>query len=227
MALGYKFFSLQKHGRNYKTALTLDDRSTNILPMKTQTKEKILEHGARLVYKKGFNHTGIGEILKAAQVPKGSFYHYFPSKDDFGLELLDFFAVMAASIGLAGLYDQSLSPLNRLKTYFQAYIDNYEKFSFKGGCPIGNLCLEMSDQNPAFRDKLTGILEQMQSAVAKVLEEARDQGDVPQDLAVEDTAHFIVSAWEGSILQMKAMKSKRPLEVFNRMVFEQLLTKWK
>ena len=57
---------------------------------KTDTKRKILEHGARLVHMKGFNHTGIQEILEVAGVPKGSFYFYFKSKEEFGLELVDY-----------------------------------------------------------------------------------------------------------------------------------------
>ncbi|MBI9075230.1 MAG: TetR family transcriptional regulator C-terminal domain-containing protein [Desulfatibacillum sp.] len=191
--------------------------------MKNSTKEKILEQGARLVYQKGFNHTGIGEILKAAKVPKGSFYHYFPSKEDFGLELLDYMAMWAASVGIAALYDKEASPLTRLKNFFKAYGDNFERYGYQGGCPVGNLCLEMSDQSAPFREKLESILEQMRNGIAKVLKEAIQAGEVPKDLSVEATAHFIISAWQGTLLQTKVMKNGESMAVFNRMVFEQIL----
>ncbi|WP_169829389.1 TetR/AcrR family transcriptional regulator [Desulfatibacillum aliphaticivorans] len=203
--------------------MTGDDRSTNNSLMKNETKEKILQHGARLVYQKGFNHTGIGEILKAAKVPKGSFYHYFPSKEDFGLELLDYMAVWAASVGIAALYDKSYTPLERLKNFFQAYEDNFERMNYTGGCPVGNLCLEMSDQSDPFREKLEKILEQMRRGIAKVLEEAVKAREVPEDLSVEATAHFIISAWQGTLLQTKVMKNGESIQVFKRIVFEQLL----
>lgn len=190
--------------------------------MKHQTKEKILSHGARLVYQKGFNHTGIGEILKAANVPKGSFYHYFPNKEEFGLQLLDFMTVWAASVGAKALEDRNTSPLDRLKNYFQAYADNLKRHSYQGGCPVGNLCLEMSDQSIPFRERLETILGKMRGQIAAILEEAVQAGEISRDLPVTATAHFIVSAWQGTLLQSKVMKNGESMAVFNRMVFEHL-----
>jgi len=59
--------------------------------MADNTKSRLIEIGAEIIHLKGFNHTGIKEILEAAQVPKGSFYHYFESKEDFGLQVIDYF----------------------------------------------------------------------------------------------------------------------------------------
>jgi TetR/AcrR family transcriptional repressor of nem operon len=191
--------------------------------MKSQTRKTILTQGARLVYKKGFNHTGIGEILKAANVPKGSFYHYFASKEDFGLALIDHMAAWAASVGDAALNDPDASPLTRLHKYFQAYADRLEQNNFHGGCPVGNLCQEMSDQNERFRQRLESILEQMREKIGQCLTEARQSGEVSQDLDIDTTARFIVSAWQGTLLQAKAMKSAAPLSAFWQMVFDRLL----
>ena len=57
----------------------------------TDTKNKLLQIGAKYVHLKGFNNTGLQEILKEAKVPKGSFYFYFKSKEEFGLEIIDVF----------------------------------------------------------------------------------------------------------------------------------------
>ncbi len=59
---------------------------------KISTRDKILEHAALIIHKKGFNNTGIQEILESAGVPKGSFYFYFRSKEDLGLALIDHYA---------------------------------------------------------------------------------------------------------------------------------------
>jgi len=50
-----------------------------------------LERGAEIIHLKGFNHTGVQEVLRAAGVPKGSFYNYFKNKEDFGLQVIDYF----------------------------------------------------------------------------------------------------------------------------------------
>jgi TetR/AcrR family transcriptional repressor of nem operon len=60
--------------------------------MKQDTKAHILDMGAQIVHQKGFNATGIQEVLNAAAVPKGSFYFYFKSKEEFGLQLIDHFS---------------------------------------------------------------------------------------------------------------------------------------
>lgn len=191
--------------------------------MKSQTRKTILTQGARLVYEKGFNHTGIGEILKAANVPKGSFYHYFASKEDFGLALIDHMAAWAASVGDAALHDPDASPLTRLRNYFQAYADRLENNGFHGGCPVGNLCQEMSDQNERFRQRLESILEQMREKIGQCLQQARQSGEVSPGIDIDTTAGFILSAWQGTLLQAKALKSAAPLAAFRQMVFDHLL----
>jgi TetR/AcrR family transcriptional repressor of nem operon len=97
------------------------------------TKEKILMVGAEIIHRKGFNNTGIQEILKAAGVPKGSFYFYFKSKEDFGLHLIDFFGNFLFSICEKYLNDSSGSPIERLRLFFDEFLTYFEKNEFKGG----------------------------------------------------------------------------------------------
>jgi TetR/AcrR family transcriptional regulator, transcriptional repressor for nem operon len=60
-----------------------------------------LERGAEIIHLKGFNHTGVQEVLRAAGVPKGSFYNYFKNKEDFGLQVIDYFMEFFFKINLA------------------------------------------------------------------------------------------------------------------------------
>jgi len=70
--------------------MILIDWSISIMNSDT-TKNRIIQKGAELVYLKGFNNTGIQEVLQAAEVPRGSFYFYFKNKEEFGLCLVDYF----------------------------------------------------------------------------------------------------------------------------------------
>jgi TetR/AcrR family transcriptional repressor of nem operon len=97
------------------------------------TKEKILMVGAEIIHRKGFNNTGIQEILKAAGVPKGSFYFYFKSKEDFGLHLIDFFGNFLFSRSEKYLNDSRGSPIERLRLFFDEFLTYFEKNEFKGG----------------------------------------------------------------------------------------------
>ena len=186
-------------------------------------KQRILKTGARLVHEKGFNDTGLQEILDAAQVPKGSFYYYFKSKEDFGLQLIDFFA--QDLLNKAGDFygDESLPCIERIRGLFKWQAEAFRRRDYKGGCPIGNLSLEMADCNSKFRNKLNGFFVDMKAGLAVYLDQARQRGEIPDTVDIEETADFIISSWEGALMQMKVSKNSVPHEVFDRMIFERLL----
>ena len=121
---------------------------------KIDVKEKILAAGAQIIHRKGFNHTGIQEVLKAAGVPKGSFYFYFKNKQDFGFQVVDFFDQSFAPMFMEIIDNVSVSPLARMEQVFDAFIRYFEELEFTCGCPIGNLAQEMGDLSPEFSDKL-------------------------------------------------------------------------
>lgn len=186
-------------------------------------KAAILEKGAQIVHKKGFNHTGIQEILDAAGVPKGSFYHYFKSKEDFGLKLLDYYEGYLISRAESQLRDNSGPPIKRLKEFFDGFLLFFESNGCELGCPIGNLSQEMGDLSPAFRERLEKIFLMMRSKIEEVLDEARQGGDLPDSLNARETADFIINSWEGAILRMKVWKNTEPLRLFDRMIFNSIL----
>jgi TetR/AcrR family transcriptional repressor of nem operon len=109
---------------------------TNLLKIMAKqqiTKEKILTVGAEIIHRKGFNNTGIQEILKAAEVPKGSFYFYFKSKEDFGLNLIDFFGNILFAKSDEYLNDSRGTPIERLRRFFNEFLTYFQENDFKGG----------------------------------------------------------------------------------------------
>jgi TetR/AcrR family transcriptional repressor of nem operon len=191
--------------------------------MKPNAKTRILKAGARLVHLKGFNHTGLQEVLEEARVPKGSFYYYFKSKEDLGLSLVDYFAENLKTMRDALSRDDSLTNLEKIRAIFKWQAESFKKAGFKGGCPIGNLALEMADCNPKFRKKLEQAFKEMKNDLAVYLEKARKAGEINESTDVAEIAAFIVSSWEGALMQMKVAKSTTPHAVFDRMVFQQLI----
>ena len=186
-------------------------------------KTRILKAGARIVLKKGFCDTGLAEVLEAAQVPKGSFYFHFKNKEDFGLQLIDSFAEVLKA-GQEKFYpDESLPHLERIRRLFRWQTELFRKNDFIGGCPIGNLSLEMGDRNAAFRKKLNRVFLEMKKNLVSQLGQARQGGELPDSIEPEETAGFILGSWQGALVQMKVSKTTTPHEVFDRMIFERLL----
>ena len=191
--------------------------------MKTNTKQKILENGAELIHLKGFNHTGLQEILNAAGVPKGSFYNYFNSKEDFGLQVIDYFTDYYAFMSRPILEDPALSPLEKIERLLDWFMLFFKSKDYAYGCPIGNLAQEMGDLSPAFRDKLQSTLNLMVDGYSELLAEAQEKGEISQHLDVRETAYFLVSSWHGALLHMKAIKGPEPLENHKRFIFDHVL----
>ena len=187
---------------------------------KESTKEKLLEAGAEIVHQKGFHHTGIQEILQSARVPKGSFYFYFKSKEDFGIQLVDHFG--RRFLGMVGpiLQDRRLSPMERIEGILDLFIRFFRDREYTGGCPVGNLAQEMGDLSPAFRERLEQSIRGMSRLFAGLLEEAREAGEAAADLDVERAGRLIVAGWHGALIHMKICKGPQPLEDHKRFVCE-------
>jgi TetR/AcrR family transcriptional repressor of nem operon len=186
-------------------------------------KNNLIEKGAEIIYIRGFNNTGINDILKTAGVPKGSFYHYFKDKEDFGVQLVDYFLLRFLANADTYLSQPSLSWVQSLKTFFHDFLVFFESNDFKGGCPIANFSLEMSDLNEAIRKKLEEAFGKMNDKIVAFLEKARANGELPDSLDLGKISNFILNSWEGALLRIKVSKDSTPMSFFESYVFDNLL----
>jgi len=190
---------------------------------KADTLIEILRRGLDIIMKHGFQAAGLNDILRAAGVPKGSFYYYFKSKEDFGLQVIDFYAGFLFARLEDALDDQSIPPLERLKAFFREFGRDMADDGFAAGSLIGNLTLEMAGQNPVFKEKLGLIYETLTSQIQRCLKEAAVRNEILVGLSGEKTADFIVNAWEGAVLRAKVEGSVEPIVEFEQYIFSILL----
>lgn len=191
--------------------------------MKTNIKEKIIKAGAEIIHKKGFNHTGIQEILSASGVPKGSFYFYFKNKEDFGLHVIDYFMGLFTQTSNLILKDHTLSPLQRMNSLFDGFMKVFKSMGYSCGCPIGNLSQEMGDLSSKFRDKLNASVDLMAAMFSRLIDEAKVAGEIDDAIDSSEAAHFIVSSWHGALIRMKIVKNSNPLEIHKKYILDHVL----
>lgn len=191
--------------------------------MKADAKTRLLRTGARIVHQKGFNDAGLQEILEEARVPKGSFYFYFKSKEDFGLQIIDYYAGFFLNKAAEMSDTEDGTYLERLKRYLDWQGDYMEANGYQGGCPFGNLSQEMADRNDRFREKLQDVFSRLRDRVAEVLTAAQQAGEIDPALDPRETADCILSAWQGVLIQMKVAKNGYSRGAFYHMVFDRLL----
>jgi TetR/AcrR family transcriptional repressor of nem operon len=190
---------------------------------KKNTKEEIISVGTGLIALHGYNATGIDAVLKQVGVPKGSFYHYFGSKEEFGLAVIDRFAERYDLKLDTFLKDEEVTPRNRIRNYLEHGLANLTQNQCSKGCLIGNLGQELADQNERFRTRLDEIFRSWKQRFAACLQEAQEVGELAQDADPPVIGGFILSGWEGAILRAKVMKSPQPLRDFIDTLFATVL----
>lgn len=193
--------------------------------MKRNTKHIIIETGAKIMHEKGFGSTGIQEVLNTAKVPKGSFYFYFKSKEEFGLEVLNYFFDHFKNQFSIYIQYEEKPHIQRVKDFLTEFLTFFINGEYKGGCPIGNFTLEMSDVNERFRDQLNKIIKESSALIADQIKLAQDKNEIANRDDPKTLADFIFYSWEGMIMQMKVERNSNALEKFNYYIFHQLLQK--
>lgn len=182
--------------------------------MKRENKrDELIRVGRDIIVQQGFKSASLNDILTTAGVPKGSFYYYFSSKEDFGLAIVDDFADEYRARLQATLEDERYSPLTRLRNYFELKIAEMAACGCTDGCLIGNLAQELSAQNEIFRDRLNYIFAEWEHYFEQCLIAAAAAGEIKSD-RYKELAKFILSSWEGAILQAKVTKSVVPMQTF-------------
>lgn len=176
------------------------------------TREHILATGERLCMHRGFTGMGLSELLKTAEVPKGSFYHYFRSKEAFGVAMLErHFAdyhqrlVQHFTQG-AGNYRY------RLLDYYQHTLTQFCQQGLISGCLTVKLSAEVCDLSEDMRTEMNKGASQIMALLAQALENGRREGCLKFSGEAEATAQVLYSLWLGANLQAKMARSSTPLE---------------
>ncbi len=187
-------------------------------------RDLILAKGAQVMTRRGYHGTGVLEIVQAAGIPKGSFYHYFASKEDFALQALEHLYQPRLERYQAALFESALSPRARVLSYYTELVAHFARQERpEHHCFIGSLSFEMAELSRPIGQQVEAILLRSVQLLADCLEQARAAGEVDAGTDCLALAEFIGNAWEGALLRMKVGRSVAPLNIFLTQL-ERLLT---
>ncbi|EOB4245964.1 TetR/AcrR family transcriptional regulator [Vibrio metschnikovii] len=180
--------------------------------MKTNdTRQHILDVGYQLVVSKGFTNVGLSELLKTADVPKGSFYHYFKSKEQFGEALInDYFADYSQRIH--DLFaDQHGTAYQRLMRYWQYWHEQSEGQCHAQRCLVVKLSAEVADLSDAMRIALLNGANAIIHAIAQCIEQGVNEGSIDVQHS-QLTAELLYNLWIGASLLSKLRQDNQGLD---------------
>lgn len=190
-----------------------------------KTKQTLLEVGLALFQEKGFNATGIQEIAAAAEIPKGSFYNYFSSKEDFGAAVIRHYAQVSEDKWVCSLQaaEEKEGAYEAICTSFLAITETYRCSEIKKGCLLGTLAAEISEASEECREALMESINQLKSVLVVRLETGQQQGKVRTDIPPQRLADLVWDCWQGSLLRMKVEKSVVPVNDSLELLFQHIL----
>jgi TetR/AcrR family transcriptional repressor of nem operon len=189
---------------------------------KQEVRTALLEVGMDTMFEKGYTNTGIQEILVALSVPKGSFYHYFESKENYAVEIIRHFDQSYTADLIRILRNPEETPFQRLRTYCDTTLSALEAQQCRRGCLIGNLSQEMSDQSEVLRKELCTVMYKWRDIFAACIEEGQIAGEIRKTRPPVALAELFQSAWSGAIMRAKTAKSTEPIETFIDVIFNDI-----
>ncbi len=184
-------------------------------------KEQLLEVGLDELLTNGYHGTGIKDVLDRLGVPKGSFYHYFRSKEVFAAEIIKFFADDLNHRLAASVSNKGELGLPALKRVFRLLVTEHKDGS--GGCILGALASEIAETSEVCRQALQKEVENWNRMMTIIIQQGQTIGDIRNDLDADVLARMAWNCWEGSVLRMKIEGRPEPTEEVVEVMFDAML----
>ncbi|MCQ8876708.1 TetR/AcrR family transcriptional regulator [Pseudoalteromonas shioyasakiensis] len=197
-------------------------RPPKVVRSNADTRALLISTGLETLTEFGFSATGIDTILKKVGVPKGSFYHYFKSKDDFGLAVVDAYNDYFIAKLTRYLSQPDVPHLERLINFTQSAAQGMQKYDFNRGCLVGNLNQELNHLPDDFKLRLVQSYQQWEFHVQQCIEGAQQQNLVSQEIDAAQMSEFFWIGWEGAVMRAKLNKSSQPLMLYTEMFLRAL-----
>ena len=178
----------------------------------SDVRKSILANGQRIMAGKGFSAVGINEILTASGVPKGSFYHYFGSKDAFGEAMLesyfdDYLADLDATLSAPGL-----TMAQRLMNYWNTWRDTQSFLDCQGKCLAVKLGAEGADLSESMRQVLKTGTAEIIGRIAVAIEAGAADGSLEVEGRADEVAQNLYQLWLGASVMAKIVRDVQPFE---------------
>jgi TetR/AcrR family transcriptional repressor of nem operon len=174
------------------------------------TRQRLLSEGVAAFLEHGYHGTGIKQVLDEVNVPKGSFYNYFKSKEDFAAAAIEHYADCFGE-KMRNALVQAPDPLTGLRTFFESLMVDFEAAGFVGGCLVATLGGELAGSDVC-REKLASAFQDWRNATSAALKECQELGLVRADVDADDLADLLTESWEGAVIRMKLVRSIVPLQ---------------
>jgi TetR/AcrR family transcriptional repressor of nem operon len=169
------------------------------------TRDRLIAAAMQLFWEKGYTTTSVADIVRAAGAHSGSLYHFFPTKQDLLVAVLERYLDGIHPMLLEPAWRGVDDPIERVFALLAAYRERLVGTDCFYGCPIGSLALELHEPDPPVREKLAANFDAWTRAIEACLHEARDR--LPADVNRRELAQFVLTTMEGGVMQSRTHRT--------------------
>jgi len=187
-------------------------------------KQEILLQGIFLLRRQGYHNTGINDILHKCQLSKGSFYNFFRSKEDFGLQALELYGDSMLRLMQQFTRDEEQSPYQRLLDFLEVTIEANEEEEMRNGCLSMNFAIELAGYKDSFAKMCTAIFNYWTEELAHCIQQGQEQGEIRNDYTPKTLAHFLYTAIFGAYARGKSERSSLALRQSIDLILDNFFT---
>ncbi|MEL6255952.1 MAG: TetR/AcrR family transcriptional regulator [Bacteroidota bacterium] len=182
-------------------------------------KEDIVLAGSQLFRKQGYHNVGINDILKSCNIPKGSFYNFFESKEDFAAQVIEQYSENSIAYVKSLLEKKASSPLARIKGMYKQMIQDNIAEGCSQGCLIGNLSVELGGTNDRLSTHANEKFMELIKVIGSVIEEAQEKGEIKAEQDPHELAEYLHSGFFGALTRMKVNRNPVYLNKWLKLTF--------
>lgn len=180
------------------------------LSKELSTRDRIVETARALFFDQGYNATGIAEILAKSGAHSGSLYHFFPTKEDLLIAVLEQYKRMLIPMVIEPARQRASEPIDRIFAVLHGYRLLLEATDFRLGCPIGNLALEVSNSHNVPRVLIEENFEGWLSEVKQLVDDAINY--LPSDVDTGRLSNLLLATMEGAVMLARTYRSLEPFD---------------
>jgi TetR/AcrR family transcriptional repressor of nem operon len=174
------------------------------------TRERLISAALKLFGEKGYQSTSVADVQRESDCHSGSFYHFFPTKQDLLLAVLERYLAGIVPMLIEPAWAYVNDPIERIFALLARYRLLLEMTQCAYGCPIGSLALELHEPDPVVRQLLARNFSGWIDQVENCLIDARK--DLGRDFDTRRTASFVLTVMEGAVMQARTYRDLRPFD---------------
>ncbi|WP_394747430.1 TetR/AcrR family transcriptional regulator [Spongiimicrobium salis] len=177
-------------------------------------RKDILIKGIQLIQQRGYGNTGIQDILKACDIPKGSFYNFFSSKEAFALEAIELYKDYTLGLLEKADKNEELSPSKKIKAFFMKSNEIFISMGGHQNCMLLSLSTEVTHENNTFSKPIIDSFRVFKTYLVKWITKAQEEGEMRKDMSANDVVNLLYDGYHGAVLRMKYNQNPTPLHEF-------------